>query len=158
MRVRSADDGSSTDSRNHPLRRVPGRLRGAGDLVAGHDLVLDVLGPADRRLVVLQVVGELEEEAGGRAAQLVVGVAAHLVGEVHQLAVDTVADEVVHPARRPGRRVALDHPLDDLARVQRPLERPVGEQLQQRFLPVLLPAAWPAPDPSADPTAVRRSA
>ncbi len=99
MRVRRADDGSSTDSRKIRLRRVPGRLRGTGDLVAGHDLVLDVLGLVDRRLVVLQVVGELEQEPGGRPAQLVVGVAAHLVGEVHQLAVDAVADEMVHPAR-----------------------------------------------------------
>ena len=66
-----------------------------------------------------------------------VGVAAHLVGEVHQLAVDTVTDEVVHEPRRPGRRVPLDHPLDDLARVERPLERAVGEQLDQRLLAAL---------------------
>ena len=99
MRVRSADDGSSTDSRMMRLSGVPGRLRGACDLVARHDLLLDLLGPRDRRLVVLQVVGEFEQEPGGRPPQFVVGVAAHLVGEVHQLAVDAVADQVVHPAR-----------------------------------------------------------
>ena len=38
---------------------------------------------------------------------------------------------------RPGGRVALDHALDDLAGVERPLEGPVGEQLDQRFLTVL---------------------
>jgi hypothetical protein len=51
--------------------------------------------------------------------------------------VDAVADEVVHPARRPAGRVALDHPLDDVAGVQRPLEGPVGEQLEERFLTAL---------------------
>ena len=47
---------------------------------------------------------------------------------------NAIADEVVDPARRPGRRVALDDPLDDLAAVERPLERPVGQQLNERFL------------------------
>ena len=32
---------------------------------------------------------------------LVLGVAAHLVGEVHQFAVDAVADQAVDPSRRP---------------------------------------------------------
>src|ERR1700747_402619 len=63
--------------------------------------------------------------------------AAHLVGEVHQLAVDAVADEMVDESRRPARRVTLDHPLDDLAGVQRPLKRPIGQQLDQGLLPVL---------------------
>ena len=62
MRVRSADDGSSTDSRMIRLARVHAVSAARGDLVARHDLLLDVLGPGDRRLVVLQVVGELEQE------------------------------------------------------------------------------------------------
>ena len=104
------------------------------------------------------VVGELEQEPGGRPPQFVVGVAAHLVGEVHQLAVDAVADEVVHPARRPSRRVALDDPLDDVAGVERPLEGPVGQQLDAALPGGPRRAAWPAPVRSAAPTAVRRCA
>lgn len=50
---------------------------------------------------------------------------------------DAIADQMVDEPRRPGRRVALDHPLDDLAGVQRPLEGPVGQQLDQRLLSVL---------------------
>ena len=122
---------------NDPLGGGPRRLGGPGDLVAGHQLFLDVLGALNRRRVVLQIVGEFEQEPGGRHSQFVVGIAAHLVGEVHQLAVDAVADQVVHPARRPGGRVTLDHALDDVAGIQRPLECPVGEQLEQCFLATL---------------------
>ena len=64
-------------------------------------------------------------------------VAAHLVGEVHQLAVDAVADELIDEPRRPTRRVPGDHPLDGLPGVQRPLERPVAQQLDKGLLPVL---------------------
>src|SRR6202035_1270766 len=90
-----------------------------------------------RLRVVQQIIGELEEETGRRPSQLVVRIAANLVGEVHQLAVDAVADEMVDESRRPGRRIALDHALDHLSGVQRPLEGPVGQQLNQSLLPVL---------------------
>ena len=49
MRVRKADDGSSTDSRIMRLAVFQAVSAARVDLVAGHDLLLDLLGPADRR-------------------------------------------------------------------------------------------------------------
>ena len=65
MRVLNARGRVVDRLENDPLGRAPSRLGGLGDLVARHDLLLDVLGALDRRLVVLQVVGELEQEPGG---------------------------------------------------------------------------------------------
>ena len=66
-----------------------------------------------------------------------VGIAAHLVGEFHELAVNTVAQQLVDEFRRPARRVAHDDALDGRTGGERPLEGAVGQQLDQRLLAVL---------------------
>ena len=50
---------------------------------------------------ILSLINELEQELGSRTAQFMVGITTDLVGEVHQFAVDPIADEAVDPARRP---------------------------------------------------------
>jgi len=76
IRERSAEDGSSTDSRRMRLAALHAVSAALATSSARHDLVLHVLGAVDGRLVVLQIVGELEQELGGRATESCRGCAA----------------------------------------------------------------------------------
>ena len=76
-----------------------------GSALAGLDendqeMLLKLLATVKENL--RQVIGEFEQESVRRTTQFVIGVAAHLVGEFHQLAVDAVADEMIDEAGRPG--------------------------------------------------------
>ncbi|SKV47308.1 Uncharacterised protein [Mycobacteroides abscessus subsp. abscessus] len=86
----------------------------------------------------LQVVGELVQQSVHGLTQVVLGIAAHLVGEVHQLAIDTITNEVVDELGRPAGRVTHHHTVDGVARAQCPLKGTVAQQLDHRRMPVFL--------------------
>ena len=62
----------------------------------------------------MEVCGEVIEEGSGCAAGLVVGVSGHGVGELHELAVDFLADDLVEDFRRPRRSAFVKDKSDEL--------------------------------------------
>ena len=123
---------------DHPLGDRPRSRRETGHLLAPHDLGLDLLGLLHGRGVVLQVVGEVDEEPVGRLPHLVLRVGSHLPGEFDEFPVDLLAEHGVDELGRPGGRIPADDPVDGLLTPERPLVRPLGEQIQDRQLPVLV--------------------
>ena len=80
---------------------APGLADELLDVRMGHDVLLDPLGALDRLRVLLQVDGELGEERVDGLAQRVLGIGLDGPGEVLDLQIHLVGDEVVDEPRRP---------------------------------------------------------